>query len=179
MPWRERTRMSERQEFVVWAQKGAVSVSALCQRFGISRKTGYKWLRRYREQGLPGLAERSRRPRSSPRRTTPGLEARVVALRQQYPAWGGRRACRLHLRHRRSLASSAAMDFSTRSAGSYGNCSVLKRPSRMCSGRWTSRGRCGPSASAAIRSRCWTITPASTCAWPPARTNARRRCASS
>lgn len=46
MPWRERTRMSERQEFVVWALKEAVSVSTLCQRFGISRKTGYKWLRR-------------------------------------------------------------------------------------------------------------------------------------
>ncbi len=91
MPWRERTRMSERQEFVVWAQKGAVSVSALCQRFGISRKTGYKWLRRYRERGLPGLADLSQRPRSSPRRTTPELEARVVALRQQYPAWGGRK----------------------------------------------------------------------------------------
>jgi transposase InsO family protein len=91
MPWRERTCMSERSEFVVWALEEGANLSALCRHFGISRKTGYKWLRRYRDEGSAGLADRSRRPRASPRRTTPELEARLCALRKQHPAWGGRK----------------------------------------------------------------------------------------
>lgn len=91
MPWRERTCMSERSEFVTWAVEEGTNLSALCRHFGISRKTGYKWLRRYRDEGPAGLAERSRRPRASPTRTASELEARVCALREQHPAWGGRK----------------------------------------------------------------------------------------
>jgi transposase InsO family protein len=95
MPWREATPMSERREFVRFASQEGASMSALCRRFGISRKTGYKWLARYRDAGPAGLADRSRRPRASPRRTPPALEARVCALREQHPAWGGRKLQRL------------------------------------------------------------------------------------
>jgi transposase InsO family protein len=63
----------------------------LCMQFGISAKTLYKWLRRYEGEGLAGLKERSRRPHSSPGRTDAGLEAAVVAVRRENPAWGGRK----------------------------------------------------------------------------------------
>jgi len=91
MPWRERTYMSERSEFVTRATEEDANLSALCRNFGISRKTGYKWLRRYRDAGPAGLADRSQRPWASPRRTTGELEARVCTLRKQHPAWGGRK----------------------------------------------------------------------------------------
>lgn len=91
MPWREATPMSERTEFVRFASREEANVSRLCQRFGISRKTGYKWLGRYRAAGPAGLADRSRRPGASPRRTAQEVETRVCALREQHPAWGGRK----------------------------------------------------------------------------------------
>lgn len=81
--------MSERREFVQLAQQHAVSVAELCRRFGISRKTGYKWLDRFDD-----LREHSRRPHHSPARTEADMEARVVALRCKHPAWGGRKIAR-------------------------------------------------------------------------------------
>ena len=81
--------MSERREFVRLAQQTALSVAQLCRRFGISRKTGYKWLDR-----ADDLRERSRRPLQSPTRTDARVEAQVVALRHKHPAWGGRKIAR-------------------------------------------------------------------------------------
>ena len=91
MPWREVTPMSERSEFVTFAGREELTMSALCRRFGVSRKTGYKWLRRARDAGLGGLADRSRRPRHSPLRTDPDMEQLICTLRQEHPAWGGRK----------------------------------------------------------------------------------------
>ena len=82
--------MSERQEFVVFARQEGATISALCERYGISRKTGYKWLRRA-ANGDQALADRSRRPRSSPTQTRPDLEARILELRTAHPSWGGRK----------------------------------------------------------------------------------------
>jgi transposase InsO family protein len=81
--------MSERQEFVALAQQEEIPITELCRRFGISRKTGYKWLARART-GAP-LSERSRRPHTMPRQTTPEVEAAVVQLRAEHPRWGGRK----------------------------------------------------------------------------------------
>jgi len=91
MPWREATPMSERGEFVQFAGREEANVSALCRRYGISRKTGYKWLHRVREQGREGLSDHSRRPQRSPARTAPEVEAAICDLRSQHPAWGGRK----------------------------------------------------------------------------------------
>jgi transposase InsO family protein len=91
MPWEERTVVSERLEFVTLADQEGADVSALCGRFGISRKTGYKWLARYRAAGAAGLADRPRRPVGSPGRTPADVEAAVLALRDEHPAWGGRK----------------------------------------------------------------------------------------
>ena len=60
----------QRINFVVTARRGEKAFSALCEEFGISRPTGYLWLDRYVRDGIDGIAERSRRPLSSPERTT-------------------------------------------------------------------------------------------------------------
>jgi transposase InsO family protein len=90
MPWQERSVMSERQEFVAFAAQEGANISALCDTFGISRKTGYKWLART-AGGDRELADHSRRPHSSPTQTRPELEARILALRAEHPSWGGRK----------------------------------------------------------------------------------------
>lgn len=91
MPWPQVTLMSLRKEFVTLALAEGVNMSCLCRGFGISRKTGYKWLGRYLSEGAPGLGDRSRRPRASPRTTPPLVEEAVLRLREAHPAWGGRK----------------------------------------------------------------------------------------
>jgi len=91
MPWKECSLMSAREEFVLLSQVEGANVALLCRRFGIARKTGYKWIGRFQSEGTAGLAERSRRPRRSPRRTAEGLESQVVKLRRAHRAWGGRK----------------------------------------------------------------------------------------
>jgi transposase InsO family protein len=90
MPWQERSIMAERIEFVAFAAQEGANIAALCRHFGISRKTGYKWLQRA-APGETGLRDRSRRPQTSPWRTTREVEERVLALRAAHPAWGGRK----------------------------------------------------------------------------------------
>jgi transposase InsO family protein len=91
MPWKDVTAMNQRREFVLLAQHDATNVRQLCQQFGISAKTGYKWLERYRALGEAGLADRSRRPHCSPRRSSESLEHAVLALHRRYPCWGARK----------------------------------------------------------------------------------------
>lgn len=91
MPWREVDTMTLRREFVALAEDEQVPLAVLCRRYGISRKTGYKWLGRMRCGGEAQLQDRSRRPCSSPMRTAAAVEAEVVALRQAFPAWGPRK----------------------------------------------------------------------------------------
>ena len=91
MPWKERSAMSLRHEFILLAVQEGTGVRALCRRFGISRKTAYKWLTRYRGEGIAGLRERSRRPRRSPRQSTAAVELAVLGVRLAQPRWGGRK----------------------------------------------------------------------------------------
>ena len=97
MPWKECSAVSCREEFVGLAQAERVQMSALCRRFGVSRKTGYKWLRRHASAGVSGLLDRSRRPRGSPWRTSEAMEERVLTVRTEHPAWGGRKIRRVLL----------------------------------------------------------------------------------
>jgi transposase InsO family protein len=83
--------MSSRLEFVELAQAPGACMALLCRRFNVSRKTGYKWLRRYRSGGEAALTNRSRRPERSPARTPAGVEQQVIKLRQKHRAWGGRK----------------------------------------------------------------------------------------
>lgn len=95
MPWGVVSLMSLRQEFVRLSENKAVSFTELCQRYGISRKTGYKWVGRYRKQGSEGLADHSRRPKKSPGQLPKAKEQVLVSLRSSYPSWGARKIRRL------------------------------------------------------------------------------------
>ena len=85
MPWKVATLMSAREEFVALAASGAVSMSALCRRFGISRKTGYKWAGRYEPGEAQSLHDRSHRAHTCPHRTSREMEERIIALRLAHP----------------------------------------------------------------------------------------------
>lgn len=91
MPWKQTTPMEQRKEFVVLALKGEIPFRTLCRRFGISRKTGYKWLERYQQEGDGGLQDRSREPGHSPRKTPADIEQAILALRAEHERWGGRK----------------------------------------------------------------------------------------
>lgn len=95
MPWKETTTMSQRAAFIEQAQAEGANLSALCRSFAISRKTAYKWLKRERETGSPGLEDQSRRPHRSPGQTEAGMERQVLAVRADHPAWGGRKIRRV------------------------------------------------------------------------------------
>lgn len=82
---------AQRLEFVCAASQPGANVSALCREYGISRKTGHKWLVRWDQEDAAGLADRSRQPVHQPRRTDPAVEAAVVAARLRFPTWGGRK----------------------------------------------------------------------------------------
>ena len=82
MSWRVRDTMSERFAFVTLAGQPGANMAEPCRRFGVSRKTGYKWLKRFAERGAEGLSDRSRRPKVSPRRTVEAVEAAALALRR-------------------------------------------------------------------------------------------------
>lgn len=90
MPWEEVTIMSQKREFVRLVEISD-SMSYVCRQFGISRKTGYKWLDRYRTLGMVGLEERSKRPHHSPTRTEDEVEKLILNARETHPAWGGRK----------------------------------------------------------------------------------------
>lgn len=106
MPWKETDVQRERVRFVVEAEAGLASMSGLCRRYGISRKTGYKWLARYRAVGhLVELVEESRRPHRSPQKTPEWLEQRVEQLREA-TGWGGRKISRVLAREGLHLARS-------------------------------------------------------------------------
>ena len=73
--------MDQKQQFVHLANSGKFHISELCHDFGISRKTGHKYLNRYAEHGTAGLQDRSRRPHSSPGETAAAVEKLALKLR--------------------------------------------------------------------------------------------------
>lgn len=83
MPWKDTKPMDEKLLFIADYLRQRDTMTGLCQHYGISRKTGYKWLGRYRESGLEGLSEQSRRPQRSPERVPYVLRQAIIALRQQ------------------------------------------------------------------------------------------------
>jgi transposase InsO family protein len=91
MAWKTMDVHEQRVRFVVEATQKRQTFRALCAAYEISRPTGYLWLRRYRQWGVEGIAERSRKPHRSPERTDPERERQVVQLRQRYPDWGARK----------------------------------------------------------------------------------------
>lgn len=95
MPFEERSIVSHREEFCRLALTAGANRRELCRRFGIGPATGYKWLDRFRAEGVAGLSDRSRRPLTSPERSSAAVEAQVLEVRAAHPAWGGRKIRRV------------------------------------------------------------------------------------
>ena len=89
MPWEAKTVMEQREQFVSEVMARKNTVSALCRKYGISRKTGYKWLKRAAD-GLP-LCDQSRRPNRQPSKTADEVESMIVEMRLLHPVWGGKK----------------------------------------------------------------------------------------
>lgn len=88
MPWLETSSMEQRERFIADDRRGLYSRAEPCARYGISRKTGYKWLARYHEDGRRGLRERSHAPHHCPHRIAPAMAELLLAARRTHPAWG-------------------------------------------------------------------------------------------
>lgn len=91
MPWKETCRMDERVQFISRLLSGDEAMVALCVEYGISRKTGYKWLGRYFEDGVAGLEERSHAPWQHGRAHNVAVVQAVLGLRERWPRWGPRK----------------------------------------------------------------------------------------
>jgi putative transposase len=107
MPWRETRVMDERMAFVVDVQRGEASLAELCRRYGISRKSGYKWLTRYEAGGAAALTDRSRAPHHHPQALSEAVAAAVLAVRARHPTWGPKKIRAWLGRHRGDLACPA------------------------------------------------------------------------
>ena len=92
MPWKETHVEQERMRFIAaWVDEGSDwPMSELCRAFGISRKTGYKWRRRYESAGLEGLKDRSRAPKTHPNRVERPVIEKIVGMRRRYRSLGAR-----------------------------------------------------------------------------------------
>jgi len=88
MPWRETWPMRERLWFVQECRREYFTVVELCHFFGVSPKTGYKWLERFRDEGPKGLEDRSRAPKSCPHRTPAEAEEVLLRIRRRHRDWG-------------------------------------------------------------------------------------------
>ena len=93
MPWRECCKMDERLRFVARLLEGE-KMAVLCREFDISRKTGYKLFARYKDCGVEGLSERSRRPYRHANRLPFQIETLIVQLKKEHPSWVRRRSAR-------------------------------------------------------------------------------------
>jgi transposase InsO family protein len=104
MPWARTDRMSERVKFVAAYLEREASFSDLCLDFGISRKTGYKWVRRYEAEGPSALLDRSRAPHSHPNAVSSDIVQAILAIRRRHPRWGPRKV-KVVLRRQRPRAT--------------------------------------------------------------------------
>src|SRR5712691_2910214 len=88
MGWTETCAVDERMRFVIAVDAREEAFAAVCRRFGVSRKSGYKWLERYEEAGVEGLVDRSRAPLHHPQAVTEEIAERCLAVRRAHPTWG-------------------------------------------------------------------------------------------
>lgn len=91
MPWKETCAMQERLRFIDGLESGLYTMTELCARHGISRKTGYKWAERYVQEGVDGLVDRSRAPLECPHRMAAEVREALLEIRRKHPRWGPRK----------------------------------------------------------------------------------------
>ena len=125
MSWRESCAMDERVRFIVDQLTGLWTMTELCERYEVSRKTGYKWLDRYRSEGASGLMERSRAAKVHGRATPQNIVDAIVGLRRERPTWGPRKIV--------SKLEARQADVEWPSASTAGE--ILKRAGLVCGHR--------------------------------------------
>ena len=91
MPWKETCAVDQRMRFIVEYDLGELPVTVLCRKYDISRKTAYKWLRRFDAEQLEGLKDRSRAPLHHPNQVSSKIEQAIVKARLTHPTWGPRK----------------------------------------------------------------------------------------
>jgi len=95
MPWRATSPMDQRRLFINDHRHSVFPFTELCARYGISRKTGYKWIARFEGGGYPALADLTRRPRSCAHRTPTATEEAILMVRRRHPFWGAKKLLKL------------------------------------------------------------------------------------
>ena len=102
MPWSETSPMDQRMQFIADYLRETLTITELCDLYGVSRKTGYKWIDRYLRQGPAGLEARSRKPRVSPNATSDEIVQAFLTVRRRHPSWGAKKLLSIvHKRHPR------------------------------------------------------------------------------
>lgn len=91
MPWSQTSPMDQRTQFIADYLRESLSIVDLCALYGVSRKTGYKWIDRYLRFGPAGLDERSRKPRASPNQTGQDIVMALLEARRRHPSWGAKK----------------------------------------------------------------------------------------
>jgi putative transposase len=91
MPWKETCAVDQRIALIADWVRDEWTMTELAARYGISRKTAYKWVGRYDEDGAPGLVEQSRAPKHPGRAVAAALREPILALRRTHPHWGPRK----------------------------------------------------------------------------------------
>src|SRR5882757_549398 len=130
MPWQESCAMDERVGFINDQLSGSWTMTELCERYEVSRKTGYKWLERYRLLGGSGLMDRSRAPLMHGRATPVHLAEAIIGLRGERPSWGPRKII--------AKLSARQPDVEWPAASTAGE--ILKRAGLVCGRRLRRRG---------------------------------------
>lgn len=113
MGWTETCAVDERMRFMLAAERQEETFAALCRRFGVSRKTGYKWLERYGSTGVEGLIDRSRAPHAHPQAVSAAIAERCLAVRRTHPSWGPAKVRAYLERSDRGIAWPAASTIGT------------------------------------------------------------------
>lgn len=147
MPWETKTKMNQRMEFVMRAQT-TENFRALCREYGISPKVGYKWSRRFVQNGLGGLNEESRRPKTSPKGLSEEVVCRIVLFRERHPHWGAKKIHELYQRSHGEAPSQSSIKRVLEKCGL-----VKKRRTRPA----VEAGRLNSGAKAAAPNEIWTI----------------------
>jgi len=147
MPWKKSEPMEQRTEFALKALKSE-NFRALCQEYGISTKTGYKWRERFLSRGIAGLAEESRRPRGHALELKPEEVCQIVRLKFAHPYWGPAKIRALYLRQHGEAASLSSFKRVLEAAG------LTQRRKRR---RASEAGRLSTGARAKAVNEIWTV----------------------
>src|SRR5262249_11945439 len=107
MPWKEIEPMNQRTKFVLQSLR-THNFRGLCQEYGISTKTGYKWRQRFLEHGLEGMAELSRKPKSSPNGLDEATVCEIIRLKERHRAWGPRKIRKVYERFHNEVPSESS-----------------------------------------------------------------------